>query len=70
MVLSESSGLLSGLHFCSSCRDEYKLRLSRDIAVGIHWVDDMLHFDILLLLSVGAEFMYPFLLYCEVYGVK
>jgi len=64
------SGFLSGLHFCRGCRDEFKVRLSDDVGVAIHWVDGMICFDVFLLLSVGKRDMYPFVLYCEVYNVE
>lgn len=67
--LVEWDGFLSGLDFCTHCRDIFKVRLSFDIGVVIRRVDDNLIFEVVLLFSVGS-FVYPHVLYGELYGIK
>lgn len=67
--MSLETGLLSGLMLCSHCRKTMKVRLSSDIGVVIHWVDDGVLFDVFLLLSDGSGVRIPFLLYREVYAL-
>lgn len=57
--------VLSGLRFCH-CRDIRKVRLSFDIGVVIHWVDDICLFDVALIVSDGS-LLCSYLLYREVY---
>lgn len=64
--LVEWDGFLTGLHFCH-CRDTRKVRLGFDIGVVIHWVGDVLFFDVVFLFEGVAE---SYVLYREVYGFE
>lgn len=66
--LAEWSGFLSGLKLCVHCRDSFKVFLTSDVGVAIHWVGDKLVFDVIYLCSDGC-FIHPYVLYCEVYSV-
>jgi hypothetical protein len=67
LSMVEWDGVLSGLHFCSHCRKTMMVRLGFDVGVIIHWVDDVLLFDVVLLFEgVGNSYV----LYRETYGFK
>lgn len=66
--LAKWSGFLSGLKLCTHCRHDFKVFLTSDVGVAIHWVGDKLVFDVILLCSDGS-FFHPYVLYCEVYSV-
>jgi len=66
--LVERGGVLSGLHFCRGRR--CNIRLGIDVCVVIHWSDDVLFFDVCLLLPVDDKVSIPFVLYREFYGYE
>lgn len=63
--MSERGGVLCGLRFCSHCRDIFKVILSPNVGVVIHWVGEHMFFDVVLCFEgCGASYV----LYREVYA--
>jgi hypothetical protein len=60
----------SGLRFCPHCRQEFKVRLSSDIGVRLHWVGEQVCFDVdFLLFELFPECSGMLVLYREVYSI-
>jgi len=60
------TGLLDEVMLCPHCRKTMKVRLSPHIGVVIHWVDDSIFLDVLLLIGKGCR---RAILYREVYSL-
>jgi len=63
--------VLEAEKFCSHCRKDIQCRVSDDILFKLHWKDEFMIFDVILLvpLLVPKDYLF-FVLYREIYALQ